>query len=216
MTADPGFSTRDPTQPAFWDERFRAGFTPWDAGCAPPAFLRWLDALGPGRGRRVLVPGCGRGYEVAALDAAGFEVTAIDYAADAVAQARASLGEALAARTLHQADFFADGPWCAQPFDLIYERAFLAALPPARWAEWAQRAAQRVAPGGSMAGLFVLDADAAAAPVRRGPPFATSLDELQRLLHGTFTLVETLAVPHTESLPVFAGREMWCDWQRAR
>lgn len=207
----PSFDTRDPAQPAFWDERFAAGFMPWDAGGVPASFLRWLQALGPGAGRRVLVPGCGAAYEVAALDAAGFAVTAIDYAAGAVAQARRVLGAALAERTLRQADYFA---FDAAPFDLVYERAFVAALPPALWPQWAARTAQLLAPGGRLAGLFVIEA---ALPVpRRGPPFATTRAELHTLLDGAFVLAAEAEVPAAESLPVFAGRERWLDWQRQR
>jgi protein-L-isoaspartate O-methyltransferase len=203
----PTFDSRDPAQPAFWDERFAAGFTPWDAGGAPASFLRWLQALGPGRGRRVLVPGCGAAYEVAALDAAGFTVTAIDYSAAAVARARAVLGADLAERTLRQADFFVDA---AAAYDLVYERAFLAALPLSLWPRWAARVAQLLAPGGRLAGLFVIE-PALGAP-RRGPPFATTRAELLALLSGAFTLAGEAAVPQEESLPVFAGREFWLDW----
>jgi protein-L-isoaspartate O-methyltransferase len=203
------FDTRDPAQAAFWDERFAAGFTPWDAGGVPPAFTRWLQSLGPGEGQRVLVPGCGAAYEVAALDAAGFAVTAIDYAAAAVAQARRVLGSALAARTLRQADYFA---FEAAPFDLVYERAFVAALPPALWPQWAARTAQLVAPGGRLAGLFVVET--ALPAQRRGPPFVTTLAELRALLDGAFALAADAEVPAAESLPVFAGRERWLDWQR--
>lgn len=203
------FNSRDPAQAAFWDERFAAGFTPWDAGGVPAAFLRWVQALGPGAGRRVLVPGCGAAYEVAALDAAGFAVTAIDYAAAAVALARRVLGDALADRTLRQADFFS---FEAAPFDFIYERAFVAALPPALWPQWAARCAQLLSPGGRMAGLFVVE-DEIPAP-RRGPPFATTRAELQALLGRAFSLVAEAAVPPAESLPVFAGREHWLQWMR--
>ena len=62
MNNAPHFDTRDPAESAFWDERFAAGFTPWDAEGVPAAFTRWLQALGAGRGRRVLVPGCGAAY----------------------------------------------------------------------------------------------------------------------------------------------------------
>src|SRR5512137_277611 len=99
----PEFTTRDPAQAAFWDERFAAGFTPWDARGVPPAFERWLDA--DGAGARVLIPGCGAAYEVAALVARGCDVLAIDYSATAVERAREVLGPALAARVV-QADFF--------------------------------------------------------------------------------------------------------------
>ena len=207
--AEPTFNTRDPAQAAFWDERFAAGFTPWDAGGVPAAFSRWLPALGPGAGRRVLVPGCGAAYEVAALDAAGFAVTAIDYAATALAQARRVLGDALAERTLHQADYFA---FDAAPFDLVYERAFVAALPPALWPRWAERCARLLSPGGRLAGLFVIEGEVPAP--RRGPPFATTLAELRGLLDRAFVLVAEAAVPPAESLPVFAGRERWLQWAR--
>lgn len=213
--APPAFATRDPAAADFWDERFAAGFTPWDAGGAPPAFTRWLAALGPGAGRRVLVPGCGSAYEVAALDAAGFAVTAIDYAAAAVAHARAVLGAPLADRVLRQADFFdfaQDAVGAAPVFDLIYERAFLAALPPAWWPKWAARCDALLAPGGLMAGLFVLEA-AVPAP-RRGPPFASGRAEIDALLSRAFALQQSDPVPAAESLPVFAGREHWMVWRK--
>lgn len=222
----PSFASRDPTAPAFWDERFAAGFTPWDAAGCPPAFTRWLATLGAGAARRVLVPGCGAAYEVAALDDAGFAVTAIDYAPQAVAAARAVLGEPLSARTLQQADFFADAAWSAAPFDLIYERAFMAALPPSQWPRWAARCAELLRPGGALSGLFVIDADApraavdaqapraAPTPARRGPPFCTTAAELDALLGAHFARGALQPVPAAESLPVFAGREQWIDWRR--
>jgi SAM-dependent methyltransferase len=215
MTSASAFTHRDPADARFWDERFAAGFTPWDAGAPAPALLRWLAALGPGRGRRVLVPGCGSGHEVAALDAAGFAVTAIDYSAQAVAQARTVLGKTLASRCLQHADFFnRDAGWAAGGFDLIFERALLAALPPSRWRDWAARMADLLPAGGTLAGLFVIDPEIAAQSPRRGPPFAAALPELHELLDHHFVLREAAPVPVAESLPVFAGKEMWMCWQR--
>jgi SAM-dependent methyltransferase len=202
------FSTRDPSQPAFWDERFAAGFTPWESCGVPPAFARWLDSAGLGPGTRVLIPGCGAAYEVALLAARGCDVLAIDYSAAAVARARDALGPALAERVA-LADFFA---FDAAPFDWIYERAFLAALPPRLWAAWGQRCAQLLRPGGSMAGFFFVD-EAAAEP-RRGPPFAVTPAELRRLLDAAFDLVADSAVARDESTAVFAGRERWQQWRR--
>lgn len=215
MTAPGSFTHRDPADARFWDERFAAGFTPWDAGAAPPALLRWLATQGPVEGRRVLVPGCGSGHEVEALDAAGFAVTAIDYSAQAVAQARATLGEAQATSCLRQADFFdSDADWAAGGFDVIFERALLAALPPQRWADWAARVADLLVPGGTLVGLFVIDPAAAAQTPRRGPPFAATQSELHGLLDRGFKLEQSQPVPEAESLPVFAGKELWMAWRR--
>jgi len=202
------FSNRDPAQPAFWDERFAAGFTPWEAPGAPPAFSRWLDEAGPAAGARVLIPGCGCAFEVAALVARGCDVLAIDYAAVAVERARQLLGPALAGRVV-QADFFA---FDAAPFDWIYERAFLAALPPRLWPAWGRRCAQLLRPGGSLAGFFFVDGQVA--EPRRGPPFAVTPAELRGLLDAAFDQVADDALPPGESVPVFAGRERWQQWRR--
>jgi len=202
------FSTRDPLQAAFWDERFAAGFTPWEARGVPPAFGRWLDSTGAAAGTRVLIPGCGAAYEVAALAARGFDVLAIDYSAAAIARARDALGPAFSGHLL-QADFF---DFEAAPFDWIYERAFLAALPPRRWAAWGQRCAQLLRPAGSVTGFFFVD-ESAAEP-RRGPPFAVTSVELHRLLDDAFDLAVDRAVAAVESAPVFAGRERWQQWRR--
>jgi SAM-dependent methyltransferase len=203
------FGTRDPAQAAFWDERFAAGFTPWDQGAAPPALARWLARTPLRPGARVLIPGCGSAYEATLLAAAGFDVLSIDIADAALARARRALPDDVAARVLRKADFFA---FAAQPFDAIYERAFLCALPPRLWPSYAARCAQLLAPGGRLAGLFFVDA--ALREPRRGPPFATTRTELDALLSTAFVCTEDQAIEPEESVAVFAGRERWMAWQR--
>jgi protein-L-isoaspartate O-methyltransferase len=202
------FASRDPAQPAFWDERFAAGFMPWEARGAPPAFLRWLDSAALAAGTRVLIPGCGAAYEVAALAARGADVLAVDYSAAAVERARSVLAAEHAVR-VRQADFFA---FDAALFDWIYERAFLAALPPRLWERWAERCAELLPPGGVMVGFFFVD-DAAGEP-RRGPPFAITAAQLRGLLEPAFELVVDAPIDAAESVPVFAGRERWQHWRR--
>lgn len=205
----PEFRSRDPARPEFWDERFGAEFTPWDARGVPAGFLRWLEAAGLHAGARVLIPGCGSAYEAATLASRGCEVLAIDYSRAAIDQARRVLPSAIADRVLRQADFFA---FAAAPFDCIYERAFFAALPPRLWPAWAQRCAQLLRPGGVLAGFFFIDA--AVAEPRRGPPFAATAAEIETLLGSAFDRVQALEVPAAESTPVFAGREQWQLWRR--
>jgi len=204
-----GFASRDPGLPAFWDERFEAGFTPWDAGAPPPAFLRFLGGGAIAPGARVLVPGCGSAWEVAAMDDAGLSVLAIDFSPAALARARAQLGPR-AQDLLRQADFF---DFTESSFDWIYERTFLPALPPTRWMDWARRMAQLAAPGALLAGFFLIDPTVDATN-RRGPPFAIRRDELDALLAQDFDCIGQQAVPPGESVPVLAGREHWIEWRR--
>jgi hypothetical protein len=201
------FATRDPATAAFWDERYRARFTPWDARGVPAALVRFVESASR-PGRRVLVPGCGSAYEAGYLDAQEFAVTAIDIAPEALARARDVLGDAIADRVLKQADFFdleIDVDW-------IYERALLCALPGRLWPSYAAAASRLLAPGTVLAGFFFID-EAASEP-RRGPPFAMRRAELDALLQGAFECIEHEAVPPQQSIDVFAGREHWMVWRR--
>ena len=190
---------QDSSRPGFWDTRFRGGVTPWDAGKAPVLLEAWLAQKAAGT---VLVPGCGTGYEVRAFAERGHDVLGIDFSDAALESARAFLGP-LAGRA-RKADFFA----LAGQFDLVYERAFLCALPRSLWARWGAQVAGLVRPGGELAGFFYFDDN------ERGPPFGISLPALKALLEPSFALEEDAAVPAAQSLPVFAGKERWQVWRR--
>jgi SAM-dependent methyltransferase len=196
----PTFPKRDPAEPGFWDLRYEACFAPWDAGRVP-AHLRELVGAGPPR--RVLVPGCGSAWDVRFFAECGWEVLGIDFSEAALAAARVLLGP-YAPRVRH-ADFFAPIP--EAPFDLVYERAFLCALPRRLWKPWAQRVAELVRPGGLLAGFFFLDEG------ERGPPFPLhSQAELAALLDEFFIL--EVERPVEDSIAVFAGKERWEAWRR--
>ena len=102
------------------------------------------------------------------------------------------------------------------PFDVVYERAFLCALPRRSWPLWGARMAELVRTGGSLAGYFYFDAgvvEGRAGKERPGPPFALqSPDELEALLAPAFARIED--APVADSIPVFAGKERWQVWVR--
>ena len=193
-----------PELPDFWDKRFSEGVTPWEAHCVPQALREFAAAhVQQATARRVLVPGCGSALEAAWLDRAGWDVTALDFSAAAVARARQTLGEAFGGRLLC-ADFFDFVP--AAPFSLIVERAFLCALPRKLRAGYARRMAELLAPGCLLAGVFFV------AEQLKGPPFGISQEELDALLGDAFTLRDDR--PVHDSPPVFAGRERFQVWER--
>lgn len=195
---------QDSSKPGFWDDRFRGGVTPWDAGGVPTALAAWLAAHP--HPLRVLIPGCGSGYEVRSFHEHGHEVVAIDFSDAAIEAAQRALGAL--PPLVRKADFFAfegDRP----RFDLVYERAFLCALPRRLWSAWAERVSDLVRPAGGLAGFFYIDDN------ERGPPFGIAPAALAELLEPAFALEEDLAVPRTESLPVFQGKERWMVWRRA-
>ena len=196
------FPKRDPAGPEFWDLRYRAGFAPWDAGRVPQQLRGFADA--PPAGRRIFVPGCGSAWDVRYLAERGWDVLGLDFSAEAVAAARAVLGPHAA--RVREGDVFA--PIVGEPFDVVYERAFLCALPRRLWPAWAERMARLVRAGGALAGFFYLSEG------ERGPPFPLHAQaELDALLRPAFTRVEDAAV--ADSIPVFAGKERWQVWTRS-
>jgi SAM-dependent methyltransferase len=190
----------DPAKAEFWEKRFLENFTPWDAGRVPTALEQFLRT--EPRGQRALIPGCGSGYEVRAFAEAGFDVLAVDFAEAAIEQAQRILGP-LSDR-VRLADFFESD--FEMPFDLVYERAFLCALPRRLWPRYAPRVSELLRPGGRLAGFFFFDDH------ERGPPFGLKLGELEMLLSDGFERIADAEVD--DSIPIFAGKERWQIWSR--
>ena len=165
----------------FWEQRFAAGETPWDRGEPNPQLRAWL-AAGALKPCRILVPGCGAGHEVAVLAQAGFEVTGLDYAAEALARARKILGPARA--TLVQADALAWRP--DRPFDAVYEQTCLCALHPDDWIAYAKQLHRWIAPGGKLFALFMqLLRPQAAEGYVQGPPYHCDINAMRALFPST-------------------------------
>ena len=190
----------DSNQPDFWTVRYAAGKTPWDFGGVPSALKSFLERSSvPGK---VLIPGCGSGYEIQAFHAAGYDVSAIDFSPAAVEQAKRVLG-VLAGRVIW-GDFFTHD-FGAQRFDLIYERTFLCSMTPSRWPEYVNRTADLLSPGGRLIGVFLYGQKPTS-----GPPFPLTEPEAEQLFKKRFDLVQSEAM--MDSLPLFRDMERWQEW----
>ncbi|XLZ68119.1 methyltransferase [Massilia sp. SR12] len=210
----PEFSNRDPRTPEFWDQRFEGAFTPWDRGGVPCQLAAWLQTVETGKpgsgpaGRTlvsrftVLIPGCGTAYELQAFCEAGWDATAIDFSPAAVVAAQQNLGPW---RThVVEADFFTHQ---AAPH-VIYERAFLCAMPREMWPRVVQRWAELLPEGGLLLGYFFFDNNP------KGPPFGADRQQLNELMSAHFDL--EWDAPVEDSLPVFEGKERWMAWRRKK
>ena len=193
-------SEQRPEHPDFWCKRFGEGVTPWDAGRVQGDFASFVAART--QPLNTLIPGCGSAWEAGHLADHRWPVTALDFSPTAVACAREVLADQ--AVDLVCADFFAWQP--AQALDLIYERAFLCALPRKLWADWGKRVAELLPPGGLLAGYFFV------CDQLKGPPFGILPEQLDALLLPN---IECLTdQPVADSIPVFAGRERRQIWRR--
>jgi hypothetical protein len=106
-----------------------------------------------------------------------------------------------------EGDFFTHD-FAAAPFDLVYERTFLCALPPELWPKIIARTAALLKPGGTLAGIYFFGEK------DDGPPFGLAPEEPAKLFNREFVLVADEPIAAAESLPIFSGRERWQERRR--
>lgn len=178
----------------FWEQRYLDENTPWDRGEVSPALRHWL-ATGVLQSGRILVPGCGRGYEVVELAQRGFEVIAIDTAPAAVASLEQRLGDARVSAEVICADLLAWKP--AREFDAIYEQTCLCAMAPPTWPDYSGLLSEWLRPGGSLYILFMQTGRPG------GPPYHCDLSVMHELFddaHWHWASTPPLPVPHPSGI----------------
>ena len=167
----------------FWQGRFETGVTPWDRGEPGPQLLRWLG-MQIRSGDAVLVPGCGAGWDVAALADFGARVTGLDYAPAAVAKTRALLASRDLKADVIEADVLAWSPPAA--VDVVYEQTCLCALHPDHWAAYARQLHRWIVPGGTLCAMFMNFARIESMDgVIDGPPFHCDINAMRALFPAT-------------------------------
>jgi SAM-dependent methyltransferase len=176
-----------------WENRYRAGDTPWEKGAPHPALAAWLERnVLTGR---ILVPGCGSGHDVRLLASRGAEVVGLDLAPSAVEAARKY--PRVGSETYEAGDFFQPPAAWTGAFDGLFEHTCFCAIDPSQRAAYARSAAAILRPGGRFLAIFYLD------PGREeGPPFGCTTAELDALFSPDFRLIE-----EQTSLPTYPGRE---------
>lgn len=180
MSADEG--------PEFWRGRWRAGRTGFHEGKPNAKLVAFFDRLAPPPGARVLVPLCGKAEDMAWLASRGLRVTGVELVREA---AEAFFAEhALAPREeaagpfqklsaggveIYVGDVFEFGQLGLAPFDALYDRAALVALPKPARARYVPLVWGALAP--RTRSLVI--AFASEPPVEGGPPFHVDETEVR-------------------------------------
>ncbi|EGR1476974.1 methyltransferase domain-containing protein [Vibrio parahaemolyticus] len=187
----------------FWDDLFVSGRMPWDCSKTPEELKHYLNRS-LSAPQSVFIPGCGSAYEVSHFVDCGHDVIAMDYSAEAVNLAKSQLDQYQDKVML--GDVF--GAELSQSFDVIYERAFLAALPREIWGDYFAMIERLLPSNGLLVGYFVISDDYRS----RFPPFCLRSGEIEQKLAANFHLIES--APVTDSVDVFKGKEQWMVWQK--
>ena len=179
-----------------WDEKYQKGEAPWDKGAPAPAMKQYL-ARHPVHGR-ALVPGCGRGHEVALAVEHGLDATGLDIAPTGVAEARAKYP--------HLAERFVTGSLFDPPeamrgaYDVVLEHTCMSGLPPTLRADYRRGIDLTLRRGGLLIGVWFINP--ALGPGEEGPPYPFSVTDLTALFAEGYDIVEDY-VPNV----AFPGRE---------
>ncbi len=175
---------------------YQKGEVFWDKGAPSPPMKQYLQrqaVLG-----RALVPGCGRGHEVALAVEHGLEATGLDIAPTGVAEARAQYP--------HLAERFVTGSLFDPPeemrgaFDVVLEHTCMSALPPTLRADYRRGIDLTLRRDGLLIGVWFINPNLD--PGEEGPPYPFSVADLTALFVDGYEIVDDY-VPDV----AFPGRE---------
>jgi len=156
-----------------WESLYQAQDTGWDRGETSPALLTFIEKGALDDAKTVLIPGCGRGYEVVELALRGFAVTALDLAPSAVTHLKQTLeAEGLKAEVICIDIFDFKAP---QSFDVVYEQTCLCAIEPSERKQYAAKVYEWLKPKGKLLLNMMQTGDVG------GPPFHCDFMDMKKL-----------------------------------
>ncbi len=161
----------------FWESKYNHQQTGWDIGYPATPLVEYIDQL-TDKDLKILIPGCGRAYELEYLWKNGFKnVFGLDLAPSAAKEFLKRVPD------FPVNQFFTDSFWdLSQKFDLIIEQTFFCAISPLSREDYISKMAEITNPSGKVVGLlfdFPL--------TEEGPPFGGSLEEYKKRFEEHFT-----------------------------
>lgn len=172
-----------------WQQRYLDGDTPWEKGEAAPPLRELIDRLGVeifGDGE-VWVPGCGLGHDVRFLASHDLLARGIDIAPAALEAAKAHTPAGR--ESYEELDFLDARQMAGRSAGAIWEHTCFCAIDPSRRGDYALRAAELLAPGSTLAGVFFLTPHD---PGEEGfgPPFGAAREQIDACFAPYFERVE--------------------------
>ena len=158
----------------FWQAKYENNQFPWDLGGPTPVFQQLIREswFVPGK---MMVPGAGLGHDARLFAKAGFAVTAVDFAPEAVA-AMHQFNASDTPVTVLQTDFFHLPEQHMGLYDYVLDYTAFCAIDPARRHPYAALIHRLLKPGGMLIML--------AFPIGKrpgGPPYVVMPDQIIEL-----------------------------------
>ena len=185
----------------YWNNRYEAEETGWDLKAISPPLKAYIDQM-TDKNIRILIPGCGSGYEAKYLLKQGFtDVTVIDFAPSIVEKMKSSLSEYHNINIICS-DFFTH----SGKYDLILEQTFFCALNPSLRPNYVQKMNELLVENGKLVGLLF------GVQFPNNPPFGGSREEYMDLFTNHFKI--NLLEPCYNSVKPRAGSELFFSFSK--
>jgi SAM-dependent methyltransferase len=181
---------------AFWDRLYQSNQSHWDLGEPTPVFRRLAEG-GRFKPGKMLVLGAGHGHDARLFARHRFQVTAVDFADEAVAMMQ-ELANPASPLEIVQADFFSLPPTWHDRFDYVLDYTSFCAVLPSRRIEYAELVGRLLKIGGRYIML--------AFPIGTrpgGPPYAVQPDAVITLYKDRGFTLEEREIPPDSA----AGRQ---------
>ena len=168
------------TDPQYWEQRYQENTTKWDIGMAAPPLTSLLASSEAPIAGETAVIGCGQGHDAILFAKHGFDTIGFDFAPSAIA-----LGQKLS-QTMEismqflQRDIFELPKEFPASFDYAIEHTCFCAIRPEQRPNYVKMVRSILKPTGELIALFW------AHNKPDGPPFGTTLAEIQDLFSSSF------------------------------
>lgn len=185
----------------FWEELYRNNNVAWDLRTPTPAFIDLLNSEYFLNKNKMLVVGCGYGYDAIEAAKKGFNVTALDFSETAIEFAKTLAGKEKVRVNFLVEDFFNLNNSFLNSFEIIFDYVTYCAIDPARRKEYADKISQLLKPEGLFAIILF--------PVENrvgGPPFAVDVNEATNFFSDKLELI--ISTDKINSIKPRKGREL--------
>lgn len=163
----------------YWNLRYQTGQTGWDLGAISTPLKCYIDQLS-NQNLKILIPGCGNGYEGLYLWSKGYKNTFfLDLAPLALLNIHNKNPEIPQEQLLSQDFFQLQGQ-----FDLILEQTLFCAINPNLRSQYAKKVFELLKPQGKLVGVL-FDKE-----FSEGPPFGGNQNEYQQLFSKYFSNIQ--------------------------
>ena len=137
----------------FWDNKYLNNEDGWDIGKPTPIFVDYESELI--EKSKILIPGCGRGYDAMYLSSRGHNVDALDFSSLALSYLKKKAIKKKLKLNIINEDFFSISKKYNCHYDYIFEYTFFCAIQTEYRQEYVEKCHSILKDGGKIIAIFL-------------------------------------------------------------